>query len=81
MAIYIAGKRRGQATCSFHELEVAFPKMTDLQKETITAVHPALDNLSQEDAAFELNISRSTLNQRLARIYKKFPKLRRSEVV
>lgn len=81
MAIYLKGLKGDIAKYPFRELEKAFPELTDEEKETITMVHPVLDNLKREDAAIELSISTSALNQRLTKIYRKFPALRRGEAV
>ncbi len=81
MAIYLKGCEGDTAKYPFGDLEKAFSQMTDKEKETITMVHPVLDNLKREQAAYELSISLSALDQRLTKIYRRFPALKREGAV
>lgn len=81
MAVYLKGHKGDLAKYPFEELDKAFHDMTDKERETITMVHPVLDNLKREQAAYELSISLSALDQRLTKIYKRFPALKRGEAV
>ena len=52
----------------FSELEKAFPSMSEDERDVVTVLHPLLDALSKEEAAYELCISEVELNKRLSPI-------------
>ncbi len=57
---------------SFDELEKAFPKMTEEERDAITAVHPLLDGLTVKQGAKFLGVSESVLHMRLNTLINKF---------
>ena len=57
---------------NFDELEKAFPKMTEEEREAITVVHPLLDGLTVKQGAKLLCVSESILHMRLNTLINKF---------
>ena len=58
------------------ELGDVFPKLTVKEGEILIMVHPYLDGLSRRDAAEELGISVTAVQQRLSNVFKKIPWLK-----
>ena len=50
-----------------------FPTLTEKQRDVLICVHPYLDDLSHREAAIELGISRSSLEDRLRLAFKRIP--------
>ena len=59
------------------DLGEQFPKLTEKQRDALICVHPYLDDLSHNEAAKELGISRTSLEDRLQGAFKRVPWLQR----
>lgn len=57
----------------FSEIEKAFPVMSEDERDVVTAIHPLLDALSKEDAAYQLCMSEGELNRVLLSIGHHYP--------
>ena len=55
------------------DLGEEFPKLTEKQRDALICVHPYLDDLSHSEAAQELGITRTSLEDRLQGAYKRVP--------
>ncbi len=55
------------------DLGEEFPKLTEKQRDALICVHPYLDDLSHNDAARELGITRCSLEERLQGAFKRVP--------
>lgn len=55
------------------DLGKEFPKLTEKERDALICVHPYLDGLTHREAAFELCISRASLEGRLHNTFKKIP--------
>ena len=58
------------------ELGKEFPKLTEKERDALILVHPYLDGMTNGEAAAELGISVSALQERLCRAYKRIPWLK-----
>ncbi len=71
------------ASLNFDKLEKVFPRMSEEERDTITAVHPLLDGLTVKKGARLLGVSESVLHTRLDILIKKFslidPRLNRKK--
>ncbi len=55
------------------DLGKEFPRLTEKERDALICVHPYLDGLTHREAAFELGISRPSLEGRLQNAFKKIP--------